>query len=98
MQRTALGGTRVAVRLVQQIQNVENKVVAAYPPRAVREIGLNRSTQQALRQAMIHVVSGAGGTSLGRPTTTMKSCTATPPRPSEICTGKSICCRNCRPS
>lgn len=58
----ANGGTRVAVRLVQQIQNVENKVVAAYPPRAVREIGLNRATQQAVRQAMVHVVSGGGGT------------------------------------
>ncbi|MBS0660006.1 MAG: penicillin-binding protein 2 [Verrucomicrobia bacterium] len=58
----ANGGTRVAVRLVQQIQNVENRVVAAYPPRAIREIGLNRATQQAVRQAMVHVVSGPGGT------------------------------------
>lgn len=58
----ANGGTRVAVRLVLQVQNVENKVVAAYPPRAVREIGMNRATQQAVRQAMVHVVSGGGGT------------------------------------
>ncbi len=58
----ANGGTLVQLRLVQQIQNVENRVVAAFPPRAKREVGLSRSTQAILKEAMIHVVSGGGGT------------------------------------
>ncbi len=58
----ANGGTIVQIRLVQQIQDVENKVVAAFPPRARREIGLSRTTQATLKEAMIHVVSGGGGT------------------------------------
>ena len=58
----ANGGTLLALRLVQQIQNVENRVVAAYPPRAKSELGLSDTTRQTLRDAMIHVVNGGGGT------------------------------------
>ena len=58
----ANGGTLVAMRLVQQIQNVENRVVAAYPPRAKSELGVSEATLQTLRDAMIHVVNSGGGT------------------------------------
>ena len=58
----ANGGTLLAMRLVQQIQNVENRVVAAYPPRAKSELGISDSTRQTIKDAMIHVVNGGGGT------------------------------------
>ncbi|OAI43061.1 hypothetical protein AYO41_02970 [Verrucomicrobia bacterium SCGC AG-212-E04] len=58
----ANGGTVLAVRLVQQIQNVENRVVAAYPPRAKSELGISEATRQTLKEAMIHVVNGGAGT------------------------------------
>lgn len=58
----ANGGTLLAVRLVQQIQNVENRVVGAYPPRAKSELGISEATHQTIKEAMIHVVNGGGGT------------------------------------
>ncbi len=58
----ANGGSLLAVRLVQQIQNVENRVVAAYPPRAKSELGINDATRQTMKEAMIHVVNGGAGT------------------------------------
>jgi penicillin-binding protein 2 len=58
----ANGGTLLAIRLVQQIQDVENHVVGAYPPRAKSELGISEATRQTMVQAMIHVVNGGGGT------------------------------------
>ena len=58
----ANGGTLLAMRLVQQIQNVENRVVAAYPPRAKSELGISDATRQTIKEAMIHVVNGGAGT------------------------------------
>jgi penicillin-binding protein 2 len=58
----ANGGTVLAMRLVQQIQNVENRVVAAYPPRAKSELGISESTRATIKEAMIHVVNGDAGT------------------------------------
>jgi penicillin-binding protein 2 len=58
----ANGGTLLAVRLVQQIQNVENRVVGAYPPRAKSELGISDATRQTMKDAMIHVVNGGAGT------------------------------------
>jgi penicillin-binding protein 2 len=56
------GGTLYQTRIVRQIQSVDNEVVYSYAPRAKDMLHLNPVTMQEIRQGMVGVVSGRGGT------------------------------------
>jgi penicillin-binding protein 2 len=56
------GGTLVQMRLVQQVQSVDQKVVTAYDPRARGVLGIDSKTMTVLRKAMAGVVSSRMGT------------------------------------
>jgi penicillin-binding protein 2 len=56
------GGTLVQMRLVQQVQGVDQKIVTAYDPRARGVLGIDSKTMAVLRKAMAGVVSSKMGT------------------------------------
>jgi penicillin-binding protein 2 len=58
----ANGGTFYQTRLVQHVQSVDNGIVTAFPVREKRTLNVSPSTMSELRQGMINVVNGSGGT------------------------------------
>jgi penicillin-binding protein 2 len=58
----ANGGTLYQTRLVQQVQTFDNQIVTAYQVRAKRTLNLSPVTLEQVRDGMINVVNGAGGT------------------------------------
>jgi penicillin-binding protein 2 len=58
----ANGGTLYQTRLVQQVQTFDNQIVTAYQVRAKRTLNLSLVTLEQVRDGMINVVNGAGGT------------------------------------
>ncbi len=62
MATIANGGTLYQTRIVRQVQTLNNEVVYSYPPRPVDLLKLETVTRDELRQGMIGVVSGSGGT------------------------------------
>jgi penicillin-binding protein 2 len=61
MATIANGGTFYQARLVQQVQSIDNEVVAGYGVRPRREIGLSADVLATLKKAMVGVL-GPGGT------------------------------------
>jgi penicillin-binding protein 2 len=62
MATIANAGTFNQTRLVEQVQNLDNEVEAAYPVRARRDVELSPDVLATLKKAMISVVSGGNGT------------------------------------
>jgi penicillin-binding protein 2 len=58
----ANGGTLYQARLVQQVQTFDNQIVTAYQVRAKRTLNLSLVTLGQVRDGMVNVVNGAGGT------------------------------------
>jgi penicillin-binding protein 2 len=55
------GGFR-QTRLVKQVQAIDNTVIAAYPPRLMRGVGLSSDNVKAIQESLVAVTRGAGGT------------------------------------
>ena len=58
----ANGGTFYQTRLVLQVQSVNDKIITGYEPRLRDEIEMTPENLDALRKAMVAVVSGGHGT------------------------------------
>jgi penicillin-binding protein 2 len=58
----ANGGHFHETRLVQQIQSLDNKVVAAYPDRVQGELGIRPEVMAQLREALVKVTEAGSGT------------------------------------
>ncbi|HYY12850.1 MAG TPA: penicillin-binding protein 2 [Chthoniobacterales bacterium] len=58
----ANGGTLYQVRLVQQVQTIDNQIVTAYQVRAKSELEISQTTLDELRTGMVAAVNGANGT------------------------------------
>ena len=56
------GGTLLQMRLVQQVQTLDNAIVTAYDPRARGMVDMDKRVANAIRKAMINVVSSPSGT------------------------------------
>ena len=56
MAALANGGTLYQTRLVQQVQNVDNEIAAAYQVRARRDVGISPDVFATLKKAMVMVV------------------------------------------
>jgi penicillin-binding protein 2 len=56
------GGTFYQTRLVQQVQSIDNDIVAAYATRARRDVGFSPDVLAVMKKAMVAVVSSGGGT------------------------------------
>ncbi len=61
MATIANGGTFYQTRLVEQVQSVDNTIVAAFPTHPRREVGLTADMLRVLKKAMVCVL-GPGGT------------------------------------
>ncbi|MEP6956911.1 MAG: penicillin-binding protein 2, partial [Chthoniobacterales bacterium] len=62
MGMVANGGTFYQMRLVQQVQTIDNEIVTAYQVREKRTLGISSQTMEQLHQAMINVVNAPRGT------------------------------------
>ncbi|MGC3988117.1 MAG: penicillin-binding protein 2 [Chthoniobacteraceae bacterium] len=62
MVAVANGGNRFQSRLVKQVQTIDNRIVTAYPVRVREQLPIDPKISAAVRDAMIDVVSGGGGT------------------------------------
>ncbi|MGA8657091.1 MAG: penicillin-binding protein 2 [Chthoniobacterales bacterium] len=62
MATIANGGTLYQIRIVRQVQTLNNEIVYSYAPRAKDILNLGPVTREELRQGMIGVVSSANGT------------------------------------
>jgi len=58
----ANGGTFYQMRLVQQVQSIDNQIVSAYQVREKRRLNVSAETMDQLRTGLIDVVNGPGGT------------------------------------
>ena len=58
----ANGGTLFQARLVQQVQDLDGKIVSAYPVRVKQQLPISQTTLDEMRTAMVAVVNGANGT------------------------------------
>lgn len=58
----ANGGTFYQMRLVQQVQSIDNQIVSAYQVREKRMLNVSAETMDQLRTGLIDVVNGPGGT------------------------------------
>lgn len=56
------GGTFYKLRLVKQVQGIDNQIVTAYDVRAKSELDLRPDILAELRKAMVDVVTGGSGT------------------------------------
>lgn len=56
------GGTLLQMRLVQQVQSLDNAIVTAYDPRARGVVDMEKNVAAALRKGLIGVVNGGSGT------------------------------------
>lgn len=56
------GGTLYQLRLVQQVQGIDNQIITAYDVRARSLIDIEKTVMTTLRKAMIEVVSSRSGT------------------------------------
>ena len=62
MTAVANGGTLYQMRLVQQVQGLDNQIITAYDVRARAQIDIDKKVMAALRKAMVNVVSSPMGT------------------------------------
>jgi penicillin-binding protein 2 len=62
MTAIANGGTLYQMRLVQQVQALDNQIVTAYDVRARAQIDIDKRVMSAIRKAMVNVVSSGMGT------------------------------------
>lgn len=62
MSAIALGGTFHQVRLIKQVQALDNSVVAAYPDRVRDELNIQPEIMETIRKAMVKVTEGGNGT------------------------------------
>lgn len=62
MAAIALGGTFHQVRLIKQVQALDNSVVAAYPDRVRDELNIQPEIMDTIRKAMVLVTEGGNGT------------------------------------
>ncbi len=62
MATVANGGTIYKLRLVKQVQGVDNHIVTPYPIRAKSQLNIKPEDLAELRRAMVDVVSGPTGT------------------------------------
>ena len=62
MATVANGGTLYQVRLVQQVQTLDNEIITAYQVRAKRTLNLSPSTIEQLREGLANVVHAPTGT------------------------------------
>jgi penicillin-binding protein 2 len=58
----ANGGTLLQMRLVQQVQSLDNTIVTAYDPRARGFVDMDKRVLNALRKGLIDVVNSGSGT------------------------------------
>ncbi len=58
----ANGGTLLQMRLVRQVQGIDNSIKVAYQVRATGYLGLRAEYLDELREAMVEVVHGSSGT------------------------------------
>jgi len=56
------GGTLLQMRLVQQIQGIDGKIITAYDPRARGSITIDKKVMAALRKGLVNVVNSGAGT------------------------------------
>jgi len=56
------GGTVLQIRLVLQVQSVDNKILTGYDIRATDHIEIDKPVMSALREGLIGVVSSRSGT------------------------------------
>jgi penicillin-binding protein 2 len=62
MSIVANGGTLYQMRLVQQVQTLDNEIITAYQVRAKRTLNLSPSTLEQLREGLANVVHASTGT------------------------------------
>lgn len=62
MAAIANGGTLLQMRLVQQIQSLDNAIVTAYDPRARGVVNIDARVMKSLRKGLIDVVNSGSGT------------------------------------
>ena len=60
MATIANGGTFYQTRLVEQVQSVDNTIVAAYPVRPRRDVGISPDVLDTVKDAMVSVVEPGG--------------------------------------
>lgn len=56
------GGSLLQMRLVQQIQGLENNIISAYDPRTRSVVEMDKKVIAAIRKAMVNVVNSPSGT------------------------------------
>lgn len=62
MATVANGGTLLQMRLVQQVQSLDNAIVTAYDPRARGVVQIDGKVMKAIRKGLIDVVNSGSGT------------------------------------
>jgi penicillin-binding protein 2 len=62
MAALADGANMPAACLVKQVQDVNDRVIGAFPPKVARKVNLNPAARETVLKGMIAVVSGSGGT------------------------------------
>ena len=62
MTAVANGGTLYQMRLVQQVQGLDNQIITAYDVRARGQIDIDKKVIATIRKAMVNVVSSPMGT------------------------------------
>lgn len=58
----ANGGTLLQMRLVQQVQSLDNAIVTAYDPRARATVNIDGRVMKSLRKGLVDVVNSGSGT------------------------------------